>query len=59
MYRFSLFCRTADCRMGVQKRMLQKRGVVHLSPVRQIVSNEAQSGETLAIRVRWPEAFRV
>ncbi|KOX74700.1 Zinc finger protein Xfin [Melipona quadrifasciata] len=51
--------KTANCRMGIQKRMLQKCGIVHLSSMRQIVSNEAQSGETLAIRVRWPEAFCV
>lgn len=37
--------------------MLEERGSVHLSPMRQVVSNEAQSGETFEIRMRWAEAF--
>lgn len=37
--------------------MLQEGGRVHLPPVRQRLSNEAQFGETFEIRVRRAQAF--
>lgn len=55
-----LFCRVAvGRRTGLRGRNPQEQCGLHLSSVRQNVSNETQSSETPEIRMRRTEALRV